>query len=159
MAGLFGVLALDPGGGWSLRRNGLRRGAADQRNRSAHGAGREPVEHDPAGAARRVPADRDRAADWHPGLDRLRSSDRGPPLSGEGLGSRRSWWIDRHARSVRPCGKHSSRTARGFGESSTGAADRVTHFTRFQALFGDGRNFPNEWARTPALTRERGFYL
>ena len=51
-------------------------------------------------------------------------------LPGEGLGSRRSWWIDRHARRCAACGKHSSRTARGFGESSAGAADRVTHFTR-----------------------------
>jgi hypothetical protein len=59
---------------------------------------------------------------------------------------------------VRPCGKHSSRTARGFGESSAGAADRVTHFTRSPGPFR-GRTFPNEWARTRALTRERGFYL
>jgi hypothetical protein len=40
---------------------------------------------------------------------------------------------------IYPCGKHSSRTARGFGESSAGAADRVTHFTGLNLLTGSKR--------------------
>ena len=59
----------------------------------------------------------------------------------------RSWWIDRHARSVRVCGKHCSRTARGFGESSAGAADRVTHFTASAGPFRGRTEFSRRSGR------------
>ena len=70
MTGLFGILALMLAAVGTLWRDGVHGGAADERDRRAHGAGGESDERDPAGAARGVSADPDWVADRHSGFDR-----------------------------------------------------------------------------------------